>query len=152
MKDVLAIYKSELQKAGLKVTKSRISVFSILQENKSLFLSPDEIFEKILTSSLDKCDKTSVYRVLSTLESIDLVKTSHFQGESSKYQIHLHNDSCNHAAKDHEHYFKCVDCKTISPIGACFSGPIIKELSKTGHKTISHHFEVSGLCPQCNQE
>ena len=68
MEKALDVYKSELQKKGLKVTNSRISVFMVLEENNDLFLSPEEIFEKIKNSNLPKCDRTSVYRVLSSLE------------------------------------------------------------------------------------
>jgi Fe2+ or Zn2+ uptake regulation protein len=152
MKKHLQIFKEELKKNGLKVTKSRISVFVILKKNDKVFLSPEDIFDKIKKSKLDQCDRTSVYRVLSSLEEIDLVKTSHFQGEASKYQLHLHNETCDHAHEVHEHYFKCIDCKSIDTIGSCLSEPKIIELNNLGYKTLSHHFEISGLCPNCNTQ
>lgn len=150
MKKAEKTYREELQKNGLKVTKSRMSVFNILFYSSSVFLSPEEIFEKIKKSKLHQCDRTSVYRVLSSLEGIGLVKASHFQGEASKYQLHLHDEHCDHAHESHDHYFKCVSCKTIETIGDCLFESKLKELSKLGYKSISHHFEISGLCPQCN--
>ena len=117
MDSLLETFKEELQKNGLKVTKSRISVFMTLKKHRKKFLSPEEIFDKIKKSNLDQCDKTSVYRVLASLEEINLIKASHFQGEASKYQLHLHDESCDHSHKSHEHFFKCKSCNTIESIG-----------------------------------
>jgi Fur family ferric uptake transcriptional regulator len=142
-------FKQELQSHGLRVTKSRISVFSVLVNNQHKFLSPDEILEKINQSNLDQCDRASVYRVLSSLEEIGLVKSSQFQGEATKYQVHFHTSDCNNCQDEHEHYFKCIQCETIEPIGECLFDKNLQELSKKGYVTLSHHFEVSGYCPQC---
>ena len=143
-------FKKELQASGLRLTQSRIAVYSILNKNREVFLSPHDIYEKIAASKKYKCDRVSVYRVLSTLEKIGLVKISHFQGEASRYKIHFHTEECKRNCElEHEHYFKCIQCDTIEPIGECFIEKKVKELEKKGFKSINHHFEISGYCPSC---
>lgn len=143
-------FKEELQSHGLRITNSRLAVFTILENSKKEFLSPDEIFEAIKQSKLKTCDRASVYRVLKSLEEIGLVNVSHFQGEASKYKIHLHNDDCHHCDDDHQHYFKCIKCKSVESIGDCLFEKQLKDLTKKGYVSLSHHFEVSGFCPKCN--
>ncbi len=143
-------FKEELQSNGLRITSSRLAVFSILTHAKKDFLTPDEIYDAIKESNLKTCNRASVYRVLKSLEKIGLIKVSHFQGEASKYQIHLHNHDCNHCENEHQHYFKCIKCRAIEPIGNCLFDGQIKELNKKGFVSLSHHFEVSGFCPECS--
>ena len=149
MKDQIEEFKDALQKSGLRITKSRLAVFTILERNKRSFLSPDEIFDKISRSKEINCDRASVYRVLSTLEEINLVNVSHFQGEATKYQIHHHTNTCDHGHDSHEHYFKCLKCESIQAIGDCFIDSKIKELESKGFKTLGHHLEITGHCPSC---
>lgn len=151
MTDSINRLKKELQENGLRVTKSRIAVFTILDKNHEVFLSPDDIFDKIQAAKPLNCDRASVYRVLSTLAQLGLVKVSHFQGQASKYKIHHHNKDCmqKDCTKLHEHYFKCMKCQSIEPIGECLIKPKIKELEKKGFKPLEHHFEITGYCPNC---
>lgn len=151
MSDSIDKFKKELQANGLRVTKSRVAVYGILEKNGDNFLSPDDIFDKVQASKSLTCDRASVYRILSTLSELGLVKVSHFQGQASKYKIHHHNQDCHQhdCTKSHEHYFKCVGCDSIEPIGECIIDPKIEELEKRGFVPLEHHFEISGYCPKC---
>jgi len=141
--------KSELQKNGLRITQTRIAVFSVLEKEKKNFLSCDEVFDLINSSKKFQCDRASVYRVLNAFDRMGLVKSSHFQGSATKYQIHLHSDECKHCDNEHEHYFKCTICHSIESIGDCFIESKLKELKKKGFQPIDHHLEISGVCPSC---
>lgn len=141
-----------LQLSGLRVTKSRIAVLSVLEENKGSFLTPEKIFETITKIKKINIDRASVYRILNALLKINLVKVSHFQGEASKYQIHFHDEShddCHYCDYKHEHYFKCIKCDALEPIEECFVDKSIKQLEKRGFHAIGHHLEISGYCPNC---
>lgn len=143
--------RTALRESGLRVTKSRIAVFTILEKGKASFLSPDEIYQRISKSKKLNCDRASVYRALKIFESINLVKASHFQGEATKYQFHHHTTGCEEGADQHEHYFKCLKCNSIQPIGDCFIEEKLNDLDSKGFKTFSHHLEILGRCPKCSK-
>ncbi len=143
-------FKEVLQENKLRVTKSRLAVFTILDKFSDQFLSPDEVFDLIHSETDYSCDRASVYRVLATLADINLLNVTQFQGQASKYQIHHHTSDCGDCHEKHEHYFKCLKCDAIQPIGDCFIDAKIKELAKKGFLTLGHHLEITGHCPSCN--
>jgi Fur family ferric uptake transcriptional regulator len=151
MVDITDKFKEELQAHGLRVTKPRIAVFSILEKHHDSFLSSEDISDSIQSSQSLNCDRASVYRILTTFVEIGLVQVTQFQGGASKYKIHRHGPQCQEKGcnKTHEHYFKCVKCDAIEPIGECFFEKKVKELEKKGFRTLEHHFEISGYCPNC---
>lgn len=150
MVDQLDKFKNDLQEKGLRVTQSRIAVFTVLEKNRNAFLSSDEVYDLIHGTTEYTCDRASVYRVLNTLEEINLVRVTQFQGEANKYQIHHHTADCGNCGDHHEHYFKCIKCESVKPIGDCFIDDKIKELEEKGFKALGHHLEITGRCPKCN--
>ncbi|MGB0452998.1 MAG: Fur family transcriptional regulator [Bacteriovoracaceae bacterium] len=149
----LSQIKDILQSEGLRITQSRLSVATILIKNNAL-LTPEEIYNRILKSKTLSSDQASVYRTLSTFEELGLVKKSIFQGEPARYMLESfekkkcqgHDHDHDHA---HEHYFKCVKCKKIEPFTGCLVSQKEKELEKKGYRNLSHHLEITGICPSC---
>ena len=135
-----------LKNNKLRITQSRISVATILIKTIRIPLTPEEIFQKIDASKTFHCDQVSVYRILSTLEDLNLVTKSKFQGEASRYMVNLSHGKDEH---HHEHFFKCYSCNLIEPFKGCLVSKKEKELENAGYANLKHHLEITGLCPSC---
>lgn len=140
----LDYYKEFLQEQGYRVTQSRLSVAAILLKFENQHLSSEEIFHHIQKSKKYNCDQASVYRALALYVELGLVLKSSFQGEASRYS--LSDVSEKHS---HKHYFKCIKCNVVEPFGDCLVGKKEKELEQKGYTQLTHHLEITGLCPGC---
>lgn len=145
--------KDKLKEVKMRVTQSRLAVADILARNQDKFLSAEEIHKRIENSKLSDCDRVSVYRILTTYDELGLVSKSTFQGEAIKYKFisacckeeeHTHS---NH--DHHHHYFKCNECETVEPFTDCVLDKVEVSLFKKGYRNLSHHIEITGLCPSC---
>ncbi len=148
MKDIDKI-KELIKENGLRVTKSRIAVATILIKNYGRPLSSEEIYQKDKSSKILNCDQVSVYRVLHTFESLNLVKKTNFQGEAARYLI---ASKSSHKREHHEHFFKCDSCNIIESFQGCYVSKKEKELEKSGYTNLHHHLEITGTCPDCTQK
>ncbi len=137
--------KKLLKLNQLRITQSRIAIAKILIKNKNIFLTSDEIYDKVCKSKNFNCDRVSVYRILNKFVDIELVIKSNFHGEASKYCLD-YKESNN----GHKHFFKCTYCKTIEEFQDCLVVKKEKELEKQGYNNLSHHLEIKGLCPNCS--
>ena len=134
-----------LQSHALRITQSRLAVASILIKNNTL-LTPEEIYKQIQRSKKLSCDQVSVYRTLAIFEQLGLVKKSTFQGEPSRYMLDIIKRKNTH---HHEHFFKCNGCNIIKPLKGCLISKQEKKLEEDGYRDLTHHLEITGLCPSC---
>jgi Fe2+ or Zn2+ uptake regulation protein len=142
LEDIIQILKEE----SLRVTKTRLAVAEVLLSSKDLYLSPEDIFKKILNKKNISCDQVSVYRILAKYEEIGLLKKSEFHSNASRYIL---NESLGSEHR-HEHYFKCVECFSIESFNDCFVASKEKELEAIGYTNLKHHVEITGICPGCS--
>ena len=115
-----------LKKAGLKLTKPRITILQILEK------SPTPLSAKDIHKKTKTIDLVSIYRSLKIFEEIKLVFGENLNGEK-KY----------HLGKFHHHIIcricglsKCLPCNHESPKISFF-------------KKIKHQVNYSGLCNNC---
>lgn len=141
--------KNILHGHKLRVTQSRIAVATILIDQASSSLTPEEIFLLIEDSKDLSCDQVSVYRTLTTFYELGLVKKSVFQGEAARYSF---VEKPKKSGQSHEHFFKCDLCSIVEPLKGCFVTRKEKELEKSGYRNLHHHVEITGLCPSCAQK
>ena len=139
--------KETLQSHSLRITKPRLAVASILIKNKAL-LTPEEIHTQIQGSKKLNCDQASVYRTLTTFEELGLVKRSIFQGEPARFMLSTSKND-NACSYGHEHFFKCNQCHSIEPLKECLISKQERQLESYGYRNLSHHLEITGLCPNC---
>jgi Fur family ferric uptake transcriptional regulator len=53
-------------------------------------------------------------------------------------------------AAQHHHHLVCSICAVVVNIGNCELEELEKRVSEhTGFKIISHTFDISGICPEC---
>ena len=65
--------ESDLKKAGLKVTLPRLRILELLEENKEMHLSAEDIYKKLLEAGED-VGLATVYRVLTQFEQAGIVR------------------------------------------------------------------------------
>lgn len=138
--------KEILKEAGLRVTNPRLIIGKILYEKRNEFWTVDDIFNLISSRKDISCDHVTVYRTINSFEKKDLVKKSMFKGEATRYQW---NNGSVKGPKRHNHFFKCSKCLTVEPIKGCAFHQYEKDLENKGYQNLSHHFEITGLCPKC---
>lgn len=138
--------KKILKENSLRVTKTRIAVAHVLIEGSHQFLTSEDIYSRISKKKYVTCDLVSVYRILTTFEKLNIIKKIEFNNEAARYS--LVELKCK-TGKIHEHYFKCIECLTIEAFSDCFVSKKEKELESSGYRNLSHHLEISGLCPTC---
>lgn len=144
--------KNKIKQNKMRVTQSRLAVADILARNTDKFLSAEDIHKRIEKSKLSDCDRVSVYRILCAFDELHLLSKSTFQGEAIKYKFL--SDCCLEDHKHekhhhHHHYFKCTSCEKVEAFSDCFLGQIEKEFKNKGYQNLSHHLEITGVCPSC---
>ncbi len=75
-----------LQRAGLRVTPTRLEVLQLLGEEPGRHWSPEDIHHTLSTRH-GKATLSTVYRVLTDLEGVGLVKRHHFYGDGSVFEL-----------------------------------------------------------------
>ena len=91
--------RTDLRKAGLKVTLPRIKILEILETNIDQHLSAEDIYRQLLDAGGD-IGLATVYRVLTQFEAADLVIRHNFEGGHSVFEL----DSGEH----HDHMV-CIE-------------------------------------------
>lgn len=120
----------------LRLTKPRIAVFSALK-TAAQPLSIVEIIALCPTA-----DATSVYRTINLLMKLSVV-TAVSHGWKQRYELAA-------PFKPHHHHLHCVSCHSHTELHSKHLETLISAISKENHFTPQqHHFEISGLCEQC---
>ena len=91
--------RTELRKAGLKVTLPRLKILEILEGARQRHLSAEDIYKDLLQAGED-IGLATVYRVLTQFESAGLVTRHNFEGGHSVFEI---DDG------DHHDHMVCVE-------------------------------------------
>jgi len=93
------VQRTELRKAGLKVTLPRLKILEILETSVNQHLSAEGIYRELLDAGED-IGLATVYRVLTQFEAASLVMRHNFEGGHSVFEI----DSGQH----HDHMV-CIE-------------------------------------------
>lgn len=126
---------------GLKRTKTRESVLSVLEVSKSP-LSAREIYSEIERMG-ESIWLSTVYRALDAFVEAGLVtKTSVLDNEITLYDL---------KQSGHKHYAVCVGCHKIIPMLNCPMDDFEPKLQKEEFQITGHKVEVYGYCTECKE-
>lgn len=95
--------RSDLRRAGLKVTVPRMRILDILASSSVRHLSAEDIYRKLLEQH-DDIGLATVYRVLTQFESAGLVSRQHFEDGMAVFEL-------NHG--EHHDHIVCLDCGRV---------------------------------------
>ncbi|WKY47586.1 transcriptional repressor [Eubacteriaceae bacterium ES3] len=130
-----------LKAKGLKLTKHRVAILSVLKKSEHP-LSADDIFYELQNHSINL---STVYRNLDLLCDKDLVLKLNLSGDNRT--VYEYNSPA------HRHYLVCLACKKIVPIEHCpLHGYEERLQCETGYSIVGHKLDVYGYCPTCQNE
>ncbi len=130
--------ESVLKHHGYFLTKPRIQIFTLLQNNAATTLTR-------LIKLAKPTNQATVYRTLNTFESVGIVKKI-WLGNHTKYEL---GDEFQH----HHHHVSCTNC------GQSFALPanralelLIEELGTSdGFIPKEHQLDIIGTCKSCKK-
>ncbi len=129
-----------LKNSGLKVTKQREEILSILI-NANCELTADDIYLSLKKEGFEFGFST-VYRTLSLLQKHKILEKTDFPDSDKQYYSMVSNN--------HQHKLICIRCKRCVRIDGC---PVEKfttdACEKSGFTLTGHSFEIFGICPEC---
>lgn len=143
--------RTDLKKAGLKVTLPRVKILNILAECDKHHLSAEEIYQQLVADD-EEVGLATVYRVLTQFEMAGLVIRHRFDEDHSVFEL---------SHDDHHDHFVCVHCNRIEE----FVDDVIEERQRViadnlGFR-ITHHslylygeckkIDASGNCGKCGK-
>lgn len=131
--------KSDLQKAGLKVTLPRMTILRILEKGRR-HMSAEEVYRELIAEGED-IGLATVYRVLTQFEEAGLVCRHRFSDDHSVFELDT--------GKHHDHLM-CVRCNKVEE----FVDPEIEQrqariAQRLGYKITDHSLYLYGICPAC---
>lgn len=130
-------YKEDLSESGIKLTKSRLALLSLLEKvGKPLDAAQLSFMLK------GKADQATVYRILDLLTNKGIILKLEF-GEG-KYRYEL--------KKNHHHHLICQNCGNIEDVEGEYLVSLEAQIRKeNGFLVKSHSLEFFGVCKRCQQ-
>ena len=95
--------KTDLKKAGLKITLPRVKILKILEESAQHHLSAEDVHKK-LQGMDEEVGLPTVYRVLTQFETAGLVTRLRFDDERSIFELNRGG---------HHDHIVCVQCHRV---------------------------------------
>lgn len=134
--------KTNLRKAGLKVTLPRLKILELLEESDQHHLTAEDLY-KALQDSGEEIALATVYRVLTQFEAAGLVNRHHFEGGNSVFEV---NEGAHH---DH---IVCVECGRVDE----FVDEVIEKrqaaiAKRLNYEMTDHSLHIYGICSSCRK-
>lgn len=136
-----------IQAKGYRLTDPRKKVIRILTSHSD-FLGAYDI-HNLLQQENVPIGVASIYRVLSLLKSLGLLRSEEFSAGGEKYR--LESLTSHH---HHSHQLICSQCgRTEEWIGECPISNIAGKLEQdSGYQIEEHWLRFFGVCPFCRKE
>ncbi len=113
---------TELKRVGLKVTLPRLKILTILEQQKKVHMSAEDMYKALLEAGED-VGLATVYRVLTQFEAAGLVLRHNFEGGHAVFEL---------ADDEHHDHMVCMESGLVVE----FLDPIIE---KRQHEIAEEH-------------
>lgn len=141
LESILERLRVSIKKNGLKNSKQREEIISVLYKNRT-HLSPEEIANEIKVKDKNT-SISSIYRILNFLEKEKFITTLETDRSGKRYEI---------AAKEHHDHIICLECGDIQEfVDTAIEEQQIKIAKNSGCKLISHDMRLFVVCAKCQQ-
>lgn len=125
---------------GLKRTKNREKILSILKEAKNP-LTAEDIFYSFQKKDINL---STIYRCLNTFEKKGMVKREINSNKENVFSLSNEEDN---------HILVCVKCHKRIPLKGCPFHEVNEKIeSETGFHIQDQNIELYGLCKDCKKE
>ena len=122
-----------------RVTVARRAILAVLTQDHGPF-SADELHQKMRKGV---CDLVTVYRCLTTMEEINLVRRCDFGDGTYRYEY----NSGDH----HHHHLICRVCHHVETLDFCAAEMLERRARRMGYADVTHTLEVFGVCESCTR-
>ena len=129
-----------LRQRGQRVTGPRKAILGILTAEHGPFTA-EELHQRL---SKGECDLVTVYRTLTALEEMDVVRRCDFGDGSYRYEFNT--------AEHHHHHIVCRVCRNVRIIDVCVADALERIARSMGYEHVTHTLEVFGVCPSCQKQ
>lgn len=139
-------FETILKEKGLRVTKQRVSVLEVLEENMSQHLTAEEIYVKVKEKS-PEIGLATVYRTIQLLYELKLINKLELNDGFIRYEIGVLDEG-----KHHHHHLICEVCGSVTEAEDDLLDLIEDTCSsKYNFKVNDHIVKFYGVCNKCNQ-
>ena len=128
-----------LRKKGQRVTGARRAILEILTREHGPFTA-EEIHQRIPKGI---CDLVTVYRCVSTLEEINVVRRCDFGDGAYRYEFD--------GGEPHHHHIVCRVCHSVKTLHLCVAESLERSARNMGYRKVTHSLEVFGICAKCSR-
>ena len=131
---------AQLRHAGLKATKPRVKILSLLGRSEQRHLSAEAIY-RALSDAEEDIGLATIYRVLTQFEAVGLVSRHYFEGGLCCFEL---NQGLPH------YHLICVDCRGVSECVSASIQDLVTHMAQKMHfKMKEYTLNVYGHCVQC---
>lgn len=140
------LLKKRLKEKGLKVTRQRLLVLSVLEQNNGSHMTAEDIYE-LVSEDYPEIGLATVYRTLQLLWDMQLVDRISFDDGCVRYELgHLFEGE----AKHNHHHLVCRSCGKVTPFDADLLDDLEDHIEKaTGFHVLDHELKFYGICREC---
>ena len=128
-----------MRDAGQRITGARRAILAILIGEHGPF-GAEEVHRRLPDG---ECDLVTVYRTLTSMEELGLVRRCDFGDGTYRYEF-------NHAGH-HHHHVVCRVCRKVQVIDVCVVDALERIARDMGYADVTHTLELFGVCPTCQK-
>lgn len=131
---------NKLREAGYKITKARMTVLEVLQENGGHLTSTD-VLEKVEARDAT-IGRASVFRTLDLLTELSVIRPTYVESRTPTYVLLTR--------EGHHSHIICVNCNRVIELDACRVDNLSEDLEDRYNIHITGHLlEFYGVCDAC---
>ncbi len=126
-----------MREHGNRVTAPRKAILAVLIAEHGPYTT-EEIHGRIEHGI---CDLVTVYRCLSAMEEINLVRRCDFGDGVYRYEFNT--------GEHHHHHIVCRFCHSVKTLDFCVADGLERMARQMGYSNVSHTLEIFGVCEAC---
>ncbi len=134
------MYEEILRKAGLKITRPRLKILSVLHHPTKRHWCAESIKQALHTQD-EEVALATVYRVLTQFEQCSIIQRHTFENDVSVFELN---------PLEHHDHLVCLACGAVAE----FFDPVIEQhqeniAKRFNFKMSDHRLVIYGLCSSC---
>lgn len=133
---------SRLKSAGLRITRPRIAILTVLAERRE----PASIEQIHSELGPGRCDLVTVYRCIAAFDEINLVRRAFFLEGTCRYEINLGAPSRYPVVCRRTRRVEDLDAETAAELGRTLHA-VEEHLRALGYAEVGHLVEFFGIAP-----
>jgi len=129
-----------LRENGGRVTGPRRAILELLATEHGPFTAED-VHGRM---KVGECDLVTVYRSLTAMEALNLLRRCDFGDGSYRYEFNT--------GDHHHHHIICRACHGVKTLEMCVADGLERMARQMGYGNVTHTLEIFGVCPKCRKK